>query len=138
MLVEDNALRIAQTNPKTKRGGPSDRRVARPNSERWGPARIAADGNRAVAAVESLPLDDPDGPSPTRERGTGRPGALYRLASGEPQRRGCMGTLYVEGEPRSAGHTARGRHPHAGARADDRGGAGRSRSGVPYGRPRRH
>src|SRR3982074_3726683 len=115
MLVEDNALGIAQTNPKTKRGGPSDRRVARPNSKRRCPARIPADRNRAVAAVESLPLDDPDGPSPPRERGTGRSGALSRRAGGEPQRRGRMGALYVEGEPRSAGHTARGRRPHAGA-----------------------
>src|ERR1700730_9584757 len=123
MLVEGNALRIAQTNPKTKRGSPSDRRVARPNPKRRCRARIPAARNRAVAAVESLPLDDPDGPSPTRERGTGRSGALYRLASGEPQRRGCIGALYVEGDPRSAGYTARGRRSHAGARADDRGGA---------------
>src|ERR1700687_276387 len=102
-----NGFRIAKTDPKTERGGASDRRGARPDSDSRCPARIAADRDRAVAAVESLPLDDPDGPSPTRERGTGRPGALYRLASGEPQRRGCMGALYVEGEPRSAGHTAR-------------------------------
>src|SRR5712664_2730187 len=55
MLVECDGFRIAKPDPKTKRGGPSDRRVARPDSERRCPARIAADRDRDVAAVESLP-----------------------------------------------------------------------------------